>query len=326
MSQLTFPWDSPQHTDSAPKPGATANKAAERCRVAADAMDKHVLAKHDSANRMLAKLPTRKRLQDADSIRREATRLEPIQRTLRRLAELHENGAITAELASLTSKGAIESALFNATGGTAIQALYKRADCVESTTDNATIIVNRAVAEVDESVRELCGQGEGADWNNVLTKLTEGATEDQAGKETFYQSFTSDSQTVPVQNVLPKMSTVVYRTHVGKWKPWKINQSSFASQMLGEASISLTENTAYFITGKHDEGASIGQATATRQLGPSGRLLRKNSCGVPKVSECKPTDFSMPWMEARTNASSSTTNTVGVAADIIHAPRLWRVG
>lgn len=113
---------------------------------------------------------------------------------------------------------------------------------------DATIIVNRAVNEVDESVRELYAQGEGADWNKVLTKLTEGATESQASKETFYQSFTSDGQTVPVQNVSPKMSTVAFRTHVAKWKPWQINKSPIASRILGEPCISLTESTVYFIT------------------------------------------------------------------------------
>ncbi len=58
-----------------------------------------------------------------------------------------------------------------------------------------------------------------------------------------------------------------------------------------------------------------------RQLALKG-LLRKNSCGVPKVSERKPTDFSMPWIAVRTKSSSSITNTVGTAADVIHAPRL----
>jgi len=113
--------------------------------VAAEAMDKHVAAKHDSANRMLAQPPTRKRLQDADSMRHEATRLERIQRTLRRLAEMHENGTITPELASLTSKGAIESALFNATSGSAIHALYKEADCVEATADRVLRLTREAM-------------------------------------------------------------------------------------------------------------------------------------------------------------------------------------
>src|SRR5438309_1130647 len=57
----------------------------------------------------------------------------------------------------------------------------------------------------------------------------------------------------------------------------------------------------------------------------SGRLLRKNSCAVPKVSERKPIDFSMPWIAARTKASSSMTNTVGEPAGVNHWPRLWWV-
>jgi predicted RNA methylase len=158
MNQLTFPWDGPPRPeiarktvtavssqDIARKLVITPNKAVERCRVAADAMEKHIRAKHDSANRMLAHPPTRKRLQDADSIRREAMRLERIQRTLRRLAEMHENCTIAAELASLTSKGAIESALFNATAGSPIHALHKEADNVESTPDRVLRLSREAM-------------------------------------------------------------------------------------------------------------------------------------------------------------------------------------
>jgi superfamily II DNA/RNA helicase len=38
---------------------------------------------------------------------------------------------------------------------------------------DATVIVNRADNQVNDSVRELYAQGEGADWNRVLRKLTE---------------------------------------------------------------------------------------------------------------------------------------------------------
>jgi hypothetical protein len=55
------------------------------------------------------------------------------------------------------------------------------------------------------------------------------------------------------------------------------------------------------------------------QLGPSGCLPRKNSSGVANISERKPTDFNMPWMDFRTKSSSSITNTVGAAADVIYA-------
>jgi superfamily II DNA or RNA helicase len=113
---------------------------------------------------------------------------------------------------------------------------------------DATIIVNRAVAEINDSVRELYAQGEGADWNHVLSKLTEGATENQIDKETFYQSFGVESPAVPIQNVAPKMSTVVYRTNVSKWTPWQITDLPMAKGLVGDLSVSVKENTAYFIT------------------------------------------------------------------------------
>jgi phospholipid N-methyltransferase len=87
-------------------------------------MQKQIDAKHSSANNMLALPPTRKRIQDADSIRRGAIRLEQIQRTLLRLAEMHETGTISPELRDLTSRGAVASALFTMPGDSAIRLLF----------------------------------------------------------------------------------------------------------------------------------------------------------------------------------------------------------
>lgn len=108
------------------------NAAAKGCRAAAGALEKHITAKHDSANRMLAKPPTRKRLQEADSQRREAIRLERIQRTLRKLADMHENGSMVPELVSLTSRAAVERALFVESATSAIHVVYNSTDCPES--------------------------------------------------------------------------------------------------------------------------------------------------------------------------------------------------
>ena len=134
MSQLSF-WDEPVHPSSstvvkndAERASSTVsekdNKAALRCRSSADAMQKHIDAKHQSANNMLAQPPTRKRLQHADGLRKQAIRLERIQATLRRLGEMHENGSIAPELANLTTKSALESALFTSPGDSAIYLLY----------------------------------------------------------------------------------------------------------------------------------------------------------------------------------------------------------
>ncbi len=69
MSQLNFPRDNvlvqPASSTAKPVPTATNdNVAARKCRAAADALDKHIEAKHDGANRMFALPPTRKRLQE----------------------------------------------------------------------------------------------------------------------------------------------------------------------------------------------------------------------------------------------------------------------
>jgi phospholipid N-methyltransferase len=134
MSQLSF-WDEPVHPSSPTVAGDSAehgpstvsekqNKAALRCQSSADAMQKHIDTKHQSANNMLAQPPTRKRLSDADGLRKQAIRLERIQATLRRLAEMHVKGSIAPALASFTTKGAIESALFTSPGDSAIRLLY----------------------------------------------------------------------------------------------------------------------------------------------------------------------------------------------------------
>jgi len=154
MSQLAF-WDnhSPpsrathekQNEEQAQGPVvAKENKAALRCLSSADAMQKHIDAKHQSANNMLAQPPTRKRLRDADGLRKQAIRLERIQATLRRLAEMHGNGSIVPELAGLTTKGALESALFTSAGDSAIYRLYNSVSRDERSSERVLRLISEA--------------------------------------------------------------------------------------------------------------------------------------------------------------------------------------
>ncbi len=154
MSQLAF-WDnhSPpstaihekQNKANAQGPAAAKeSKAVVRCRSSADAMQKHIDAKHQSANNMLAQPPTRKRLRDADGFRKQAIRLERIQSTLRQLAEMHENGSIVPELASLTTKGALESALFTSAGDSAIYRLYNSVSRNERSSERVLRLISEA--------------------------------------------------------------------------------------------------------------------------------------------------------------------------------------
>jgi superfamily II DNA or RNA helicase len=158
---------------------------------------------------------------------------------------------------------------------------------------DATVIVNRSVAEVNDSVRELYAQGEGADWNHVLSKLTEGATENQINREIFYQSFGSGSPVVPIQNVTPKMSTVVYRTSVNKWTPWQVTDLPVAKGIIGELSISLKENTGYFVTQENEPVQWADSTDLTNETydlyaffwDPQTKLLYINSSNNDSVHE-----------------------------------------
>src|SRR5436190_1362166 len=51
--------------------------------------------------------------------------------------------------------------------------------------------------------------------------------------------------------------------------------------------------------------------SSTRELGASGRLLRRNSCAEANSSTCNPTDSTRRCMARRTEGSSSTTKTTG---------------
>jgi superfamily II DNA or RNA helicase len=159
---------------------------------------------------------------------------------------------------------------------------------------NATIIVNRAVTRVNESVRDLYAQGGGADWNQLLTTLTEGATAAQINKNEFYDSFASAPfSAVPIQNITPKMSTVAYLTSAPRWTPWKINDLPIAEHICGQLRVSLPEGTAYFITLEHEPVVWADTEDLTNRTydlyalfwDPSTKLLYINSSNNDSLHE-----------------------------------------
>lgn len=103
------------------------NRAADKCRQSADALQRYIDAKHHSANNMFVLPPTRKRLNVAMQARKEALRLEGLQESLRQLAEMHESGNIQSELAGIRTKNALETALLTLPNTSAVHQLYKAA-------------------------------------------------------------------------------------------------------------------------------------------------------------------------------------------------------
>ena len=84
----------------------------------------------------------------------------------------------------------------------------------------ASTFVARTDMDIDPRLRAL--YAEDADWNLILRDLTESSVEAQQEVSDFESNFTSVPEEVTLQSLLPKMSTVVYRTASASWDPTKI--------------------------------------------------------------------------------------------------------
>lgn len=84
----------------------------------------------------------------------------------------------------------------------------------------ASMFVARNDMDVDPRLRAL--YAEDADWNLILRDLTESTVDAQQEASDFESNFTSVPEEVTLQSLLPKMSTVVYRTTAKDWDPSKI--------------------------------------------------------------------------------------------------------
>jgi superfamily II DNA or RNA helicase len=100
---------------------------------------------------------------------------------------------------------------------------------------DATVIANIANSEVEDSLRAL--YAEDSDWNTLLGELSEGATGRYAQRSEFLESFAKAPGEISLQTILPKMSTVVYRTMCSNWQPSKV-QKVFEKTIFGKPKIS----------------------------------------------------------------------------------------
>lgn len=111
---------------------------------------------------------------------------------------------------------------------------------------DATMVANVAGAKVEESLRAL--YAEDADWNVVLRDLSAGATGRQARRAELLRGFDPLPTAIPLQNVFPKMSTVVYRTRCDEWKPEAIAAHVGEERLHGDPSTNLEARAAIFVT------------------------------------------------------------------------------
>lgn len=81
----------------------------------------------------------------------------------------------------------------------------------------ATMVANAGDISVEHALRQL--YAEDADWNRIIQQLGEGAIGNQVAQSEFFASFPQEGLEVPLENILPKMSTVVYQTTCVDWVP-----------------------------------------------------------------------------------------------------------
>jgi len=83
----------------------------------------------------------------------------------------------------------------------------------------ATVIANRANPEVEDELRELYAQD--ADWNILLSDMSEGISESSSDLKDFLEGFENIPENLPLQNFRPALSTIIYKTNSNAWKPKK---------------------------------------------------------------------------------------------------------
>jgi superfamily II DNA or RNA helicase len=116
---------------------------------------------------------------------------------------------------------------------------------------NATVIANIANAGVEEALREL--YAEDADWNHLLRRLSEGATGRQAARTEFFDAFEQLPDGIPIQNVVPRMSTVVFRTKCTAWRPDRVHEAVDDRRLYGVPVINREHRVLAFVTRELEE-------------------------------------------------------------------------
>lgn len=111
----------------------------------------------------------------------------------------------------------------------------------------ATVVVGRPDPAYDDNLRRL--YAEDADWNKLIRDISESKVGEQREVSEFEAGFGSLPEEVSVHSLLPKMSTVVYRTSVADWNPEGI-LTIYPEDRLLTVPIALNakEHVAWFVT------------------------------------------------------------------------------
>ena len=80
-----------------------------------------------------------------------------------------------------------------------------------------TFIANTGTVDVQNELRKLYAQD--PDWNTLLMQASEEVIDDQIAFQEFMEGFRNLPEEIPLQNMRPAMSTVIYKTTCEDWNP-----------------------------------------------------------------------------------------------------------
>ena len=81
----------------------------------------------------------------------------------------------------------------------------------------ATVIANMANQDTEDELSELYAQD--ADWNQLISDMSGAVNERIKKLIDFLSGFKNFPKDLPLQNIKPALSTVIYKTNIFSWKP-----------------------------------------------------------------------------------------------------------
>jgi superfamily II DNA or RNA helicase len=129
----------------------------------------------------------------------------------------------------------------------------------------ASVFVARTEMSVDKPLRKL--YAENPDWNLVLEDLTSSAVAEQQAVSDFEDGFSSQPDNISIRSLLPKMSTVVYRTPSSTWNPLAVVDLIGEERFLTAPAVALNEpaGVAWFVI-EHRENVRWGDLETIEEL------------------------------------------------------------